>query len=112
MPENTFIKEEEVYFSELSPRPHDTGMVTMFTQNFSEFDLHSRAILGFTIPKIEIYKKGVSQVILATKNAQGKFLIKINPLRNILRHLLTSQFPMKKVSSKMVLYSLFFSIFT
>ena len=51
-------------------------MVTMFTQNFSEFDLQARAKLDFTIPKIEIYKKGVSQVILANKNAQGKFLIK------------------------------------
>ncbi len=71
-----FVKKEEVFFSELSPRPHDTGMVTMFTQNFSEFDLHARAILDFTIPKIELYKKGVSQVILANKNAQGKFLIK------------------------------------
>ena len=60
-----FIKKDEVYFSELSPRPHDTGMVTMFTQNFSEFDLHARAILDFTIPKIELYK-----------NATGKFLIK------------------------------------
>ena len=48
----------------------------MFTQNFSEFDLHARAILDLTIPKIEIYKKGVSQVILANKNAKGKFLIK------------------------------------
>ena len=71
-----FVKKEEVYFSELSPRPHDTGMVTMFTQNFSEFDLHARAILDFTIPKIELCKKGVSQVILANKNAKGKFLIK------------------------------------
>ncbi len=71
-----FIKKNEVYFSELSPRPHDTGMVTMFTQNFSEFDLHARAILDFTIPKIELVKKGVSQVILANKNAKGKFLIK------------------------------------
>jgi len=71
-----FVKKEEVYFSELSPRPHDTGMVTMFTQNFSEFDLHARAILNFTIPKIELCKKGVSQVILANKNAKGKFLIK------------------------------------
>tara|TARA_Y100000589_G_C27174927_1_gene638306 strand:+ start:623 stop:1759 length:1137 start_codon:yes stop_codon:yes gene_type:complete len=70
-----FVRKEEVFFSELSPRPHDTGMVTMFTQNFSEFDLHSRAILDLTIPKIEIYKKGVSQVILANKNAKGKFLI-------------------------------------
>ena len=71
-----FVKKDEVYFSELSPRPHDTGMVTMFTQNFSEFDLHARAILDFTIPKIELCKKGVSQVILANKNATGKFLIK------------------------------------
>ena len=71
-----FVKKEEVFFSELSPRPHDTGMVTMFTQNFSEFDLHARAILDFTIPKIELLKKGVSQVILANKNAKGKFLIK------------------------------------
>ena len=71
-----FVKKDEVYFSELSPRPHDTGMVTMFTQNFSEFDLHARAILDFTIPKIELCKKGVSQVILANKNANGKFLIK------------------------------------
>ena len=71
-----FVKKDEVYFSELSPRPHDTGMVTMFTQNFSEFDLHARAILDFTIPKIELYKKGVSQVILANKNAKGKFSIK------------------------------------
>ena len=71
-----FVKKDEVYFSELSPRPHDTGMVTMFTQNFSEFDLHARAILNFTIPKIELCKKGVSQVILANKNAKGKFLIK------------------------------------
>lgn len=71
-----FVKKDEVYFSELSPRPHDTGMVTMFTQNFSEFDLHARAILDFTIPKIELFKKGVSQVILANKNAKGKFLIK------------------------------------
>ena len=70
------IYKNEVYFSELSPRPHDTGMVTMFTQNFSEFDLHARAILDFTIPKIELCKKGVSQVILANKNAKGKFLIK------------------------------------
>ena len=71
-----FVKKEEVFFSELSPRPHDTGMVTMFTQNYSEFDLHARAILDFTIPKIELFKKGVSQVILANKNAQGKFSIK------------------------------------
>ena len=71
-----FVKKEDVFFSELSPRPHDTGMVTMFTQNFSEFDLHARAILNLTIPKIELLKKGVSQVILANKNAKGKYVIK------------------------------------
>jgi Formate-dependent phosphoribosylglycinamide formyltransferase (GAR transformylase) len=43
--------DDEVIFSELSPRPHDTGMVTMYTQKFSEFDLHARAILGLPIPK-------------------------------------------------------------
>ena len=71
-----FIKKDEVYFSELSPRPHDTGMVTMYTQNFNEFDLHARAILNLTIPSIHLVKKGVSQVILANKNSKGKFLIK------------------------------------
>ena len=69
-------KDDQVYFSELSPRPHDTGMVTMYTQNCSEFDLHARAILNLPIPLIKIYKKGVSQVILANKESQGKFLIK------------------------------------
>ena len=69
-------KKQDVFFSELSPRPHDTGMVTMYTQNFNEFDLHARAILNLTIPSIKILKKGVSQVILANKNAKGKFLIK------------------------------------
>ena len=51
-------------------------MVTMYTQNFSEFDLHARAILNLPIPLIKIYKKGVSQAILANKESQGKFLIK------------------------------------
>ena len=47
-----FIKDEEVYFSEVSPRPHDTGMVTMISQDLSEFSLHARAILGLPIPNI------------------------------------------------------------
>ena len=45
-----FVKGDEVIFSELSPRPHDTGMVTLISQNLSEFDLHARAILGLPIP--------------------------------------------------------------
>lgn len=55
-----------VYFSELSPRPHDTGMVTLAgTQNFSEFELHARAVLGLPIPEITLERAGASAVILA-----------------------------------------------
>ena len=65
-----FLSEEGVYFSELSPRPHDTGMVTLAgTQNLSEFELHARAILGLPIPQITLERAGVSAVILANKSA-------------------------------------------
>ena len=61
-----FVKGDTVYFSELSPRPHDTGMVTMISQNISEFDLHLRAIMGLPIPGIKIVSGfGASAVILA-----------------------------------------------
>jgi phosphoribosylglycinamide formyltransferase 2 len=61
-----FLTSNGVYFSELSPRPHDTGMVTLAgTQNFSEFDLHARAILGLPVPEIFLEKSGASAVILA-----------------------------------------------
>ncbi|TAL61813.1 MAG: formate-dependent phosphoribosylglycinamide formyltransferase [Bacteroidetes bacterium] len=61
-------KKNGVYFSELSPRPHDTGMVTLAgTQNFSEFELHARAILGLPIPEIVLERVGASAVILASK---------------------------------------------
>ncbi len=61
-----FLTENGVYFSELSPRPHDTGMVTLAgTQNFSEFELHARAVLGLPIPEITLEKAGASAVILA-----------------------------------------------
>ena len=60
-----FVTKDDVIFSELSPRPHDTGMVTMFTQNLSEFDLHARAILDLPIPKIRLIREGASHVILA-----------------------------------------------
>jgi phosphoribosylglycinamide formyltransferase 2 len=63
-----FIGDDGVYFSELSPRPHDTGMVTLAgTQNLNEFELHARAILGYPIPEIEQMRMGVSAVILASK---------------------------------------------
>lgn len=62
-----FITKEGAYFSELSPRPHDTGMVTLAgTQNFSEFELHARAVLGLPIPEISLLRKGASAVVLAT----------------------------------------------
>lgn len=61
-----FIKNDTVYFSELSPRPHDTGMVTLAgTQNFSEFELHARAILGIPITSIPLIQNGASAVVLA-----------------------------------------------
>jgi len=61
-----------VYFSELSPRPHDTGMVTLAgTQNFSEFELHARAVLGLPVPEIVQYKPGASAVVLAPESLAG-----------------------------------------
>jgi phosphoribosylglycinamide formyltransferase 2 len=63
-----FLSAYGVYFSELSPRPHDTGMVTLAnTQNLNEFELHARAILGLPIPAVQLLRSGASAVILATK---------------------------------------------
>jgi phosphoribosylglycinamide formyltransferase 2 len=59
-----FIKGDKVYFSEVSPRPHDTGMVTMISQDLSEFALHARAILGLPIPNIHFHGPSASSVIL------------------------------------------------
>lgn len=59
-----FIKGDEVYFSEVSPRPHDTGLVTLISQDLSEFALHARAILGLPIPAIRQYGFSASSVIL------------------------------------------------
>ena len=65
-----FIGSEGVYFSELSPRPHDTGMVTLGnTQNFSEFELHARAVLGIPVKEITLEKNGASAVVLADKES-------------------------------------------
>jgi len=63
-----FIKGDEVIFSEVSPRPHDTGMVTMISQELSQFALHARAILGLPIPAIRFHGPSASSVILV----QGK----------------------------------------
>ena len=66
-----FLTDNGVYFSELSPRPHDTGMVTLAgTQNLSQFVLHARAILGLPIPTIQLERAGASVVILANKTAE------------------------------------------
>lgn len=65
-------KDGEVIFSELSPRPHDTGMVTLIGQNLSEFDLHARAIMGMPIPHIELtVPASASAVILADRNSEA-----------------------------------------
>ncbi|MEA1014732.1 formate-dependent phosphoribosylglycinamide formyltransferase [Sphingosinicella sp. LY1275] len=67
-----FVAGEEVIFSELSPRPHDTGMVTLVSQNLTEFDLHARAILGLPIPEIRLrHPAGASAVILADRDAES-----------------------------------------
>lgn len=67
-----FITSEGAYFSELSPRPHDTGMVTLAgTQNLNEFELHARAVLGLPISEICQLQNGASAVVLATQNSEA-----------------------------------------
>jgi phosphoribosylglycinamide formyltransferase 2 len=67
-----FVGDDGVYFSELSPRPHDTGMVTLAnTQNYNEFELHLRAVLGLPIKEITQERIGASAVILATKESDN-----------------------------------------
>jgi phosphoribosylglycinamide formyltransferase 2 len=66
-----FITKDDVVFSELSPRPHDTGMVTLISQDLSEFDLHCRAILGLPIPVINYKGPAASAVILANKESKS-----------------------------------------
>ncbi|GKS11419.1 formate-dependent phosphoribosylglycinamide formyltransferase [Paenibacillus chitinolyticus] len=64
-----FLTSEGVYFSEVSPRPHDTGMVTMATQDLSEFALHARAILGLPIPQIRLLTPGASHTLKADRGS-------------------------------------------
>lgn len=63
-----FVKGDEVIFSEVSPRPHDTGMVTMISQDMSEFALHARAILGLPVPEIKFYGPSASKAIVVEGN--------------------------------------------
>ncbi len=65
-----FVKGDDIYFSEVSPRPHDTGMVTMISQDLSEFALHARAILGLPIPNIKHRGPSASHVILVEGHSQ------------------------------------------
>jgi len=65
-----FVTRDEVIFSELSPRPHDTGLVTLLSQNLSEFDLHARAVLGLPIPHIRLNGPTASAVILADRESE------------------------------------------
>jgi phosphoribosylglycinamide formyltransferase 2 len=81
-----FIGDEGVYFSELSPRPHDTGMVTLAnTQNFSEFELHCRAILGLPIPEVSLERVGASAVVLADRESASapSYNISLESLKKI-----------------------------
>ena len=65
-----FIKGDEVIFSEVSPRPHDTGMVTMISQDMSEFALHARAVLGLPIPDVKFYGPSASKAIVVEGNTK------------------------------------------
>ncbi|MCM3728524.1 phosphoribosylglycinamide formyltransferase 2 [Neobacillus cucumis] len=73
-----FLSPQGVYFSEVSPRPHDTGMVTMVTQDLSEFALHVRAILGYPIPSVQLLKPGASHTIKATKESKNYQIVGIS----------------------------------
>lgn len=66
-----FIKNDTVFFSEVSPRPHDTGMVTMISQNYSEFALHARALLGLPLPEVQLSAPSASYVILGEGKSQN-----------------------------------------
>lgn len=65
-----FVKGDEVIFSEVSPRPHDTGMVTMISQDMSEFALHARAILGLPVPEVRFYGPSASKAIVVEGNTR------------------------------------------
>lgn len=65
-----FVKGDDVIFSEVSPRPHDTGMVTMISQDMSEFALHARAILGLPVPEVKFYGPSASKAVVVEGNTR------------------------------------------
>ena len=74
-----FIKGDEVYFNEVSPRPHDTGLVTLVSQNINQFELHLRAILGLPVPKnISIRTPAASAAILLVGNSNEPSFIGVS----------------------------------
>lgn len=78
-----FVKGDEVIFSEVSPRPHDTGMVTMISQDLSEFALHARAILGLPIPRINFYGPSASGAVVVEGNSREIILGNLDQALNI-----------------------------
>lgn len=76
-----FVRGDEVIFSEVSPRPHDTGMVTMISQDLSQFDLHARAILGLPIPNVAFHGPSASKAIVADGNSKQ---VRFGNLENVL----------------------------
>ena len=76
-----FIKGDEVIFSEVSPRPHDTGMVTMISQDLSEFALHARALLGLPVPAIRFYSPSASRAVVVEGDTDK---IEMDNLENVL----------------------------
>ena len=78
-----FVKGNEVIFSELSPRPHDTGMVTLVSQNINEFELHLRAFLNLPIPKITLLKPSASRVILSEEDFINPIYTGLNEALNL-----------------------------
>ena len=80
-----FVKGDQVWFSEVSPRPHDTGMVTLISQNLSEFALHARAILGLPVPLIEQYGPSASAVLLANCDSDSVTFANLDKVLMMLR---------------------------
>lgn len=76
-----FVKGDEVIFSEVSPRPHDTGMVTMISQDLSEFALHARAVLGLPVPAIRFYDPSASRAVVVEGNTN---VVEFGNLREVL----------------------------
>ncbi len=73
-----FVRGKEVIFSELSPRPHDTGMVTLVSQNINEFELHLRAFLNLPIPNISLLKPSATRVIISDKESNNPLYTGLN----------------------------------